>query len=373
MRRIYLNDTTLRDGEQPPGVAFSAQRKVRLAMLLDEAGVDGIEVGTPAMGGQERDAVEAVCALGLKARVSTWNRSLAADVRASLECGARHVHIALPVSDRQLERKLGKSRSWALGAFTEAALCAREGGAAFTAGAEDASRADEAFLLEFAQCAAALGAERLRYADTVGVLEPLGTWRRIRRLCRGQPLPVEIHTHNDFGLATANSLAAVHGGAAWVSVTVNGLGERAGNAALEEVALALRHLGPYRTGVDLVLLRCLARAVARASRRALPPGKPVVGTQVFTHEAGIHVDGILRDPATYEPFDPAEVGGTRRLVLGKHTGSAALAHILTQAGMRVSREEARELLPLVRESAIRAGGSVDLAQLRALLPSDRPG
>lgn len=260
-------DTTLRDGEQAPGVAFTVREKVTIARLLDLLGVEIIEAGVPAMGKIEQDAVRAICELGLKTRVVSWNRVLIADIRASLACGVRDVHISAPVSDLHIREKLGKSRHWVMDCLVRAIRYAKEHGCRVSVGAEDASRADFGFLLEYARAAQEAGADRLRYADTVGILEPFTTRRLIGMLAGRLDIPVEFHGHNDFGLATANSLAAFSGGAGYVSATVGGLGERAGNACLEDMFLLFGAGSRSRDGLKVGVLAALGRYVARAANR----------------------------------------------------------------------------------------------------------
>jgi len=260
-------DTTLRDGEQAPGVAFTLREKVTIARLLDLLGVEVIEAGVPAMGKMEQDVVRAICELGLKSRVASWNRVLLADIRASLACGVREVHITAPVSDLHIRDKLGKTRHWVMDCLVRAVRYAREHGCRVSVGAEDASRADFGFLLEYALLAQDAGAERLRYADTVGALEPFTTRRMVSMLVSKLDIPVEFHGHNDFGLATANSLAAFAGGAAFISTTVGGLGERAGNASLEDMVLLFGDNFCSANGLKTGVLGALGRYVARAANR----------------------------------------------------------------------------------------------------------
>lgn len=282
-------DTTLRDGEQAPGVAFTLREKVTIARLLDLLGVDVIEAGVPVMGGSEQEAVRAVCSLNLKARVATWNRLLLGDIRASLACGAREVHISAPVSDLHIREKLGRSRQWVTDCLNRAVRYARDHGCRVSVGAEDASRADFSFLLDYALLAQEAGAYRLRFADTVGALEPFSTRRVINMLLNRLDIPVEFHGHNDFGLATANSLAAFSAGAAYISTTVGGLGERAGNACLEDMVMLFRTGSTSGNGPKYGVLSALGRYVARAANRpeyplnllkVVPPGNhlPVVNT-----------------------------------------------------------------------------------------------
>ncbi|HUW64692.1 MAG TPA: homocitrate synthase [Spirochaetia bacterium] len=261
-------DTTLRDGEQAPFVAFNWQEKAVIAHLLDRLGVDQIEAGTPAMGEVEQKAIRVIAGLGLGCRVTTWNRLVIADVRASLACGVRDVHLSGPVSDLQIRHKLAKSRQWVLERLREVLVYAVDNGCRVTVGAEDASRADEDFLVEFAGLAREGGADRLRYADTVGVLDPLAVFERISRLKeRLGDMEIEFHGHNDFGMALANAVAALKAGAGCVDTTVGGLGERAGNTSLEELVKVMCGLYGAGKGPETSVLRTLTRFVARASRR----------------------------------------------------------------------------------------------------------
>ncbi len=240
MPQVFLVDTTLRDGEQTPGLVFSTEEKAAIACALDRLGVELIEAGIPAMGIDEQKAVRAVLGAGLRARVLTWNRAHPSDIEASLACGATQLHISFPVSDIHLQHKLGRTRSWLLARLEEVMALAVAPGREVAVGAEDASRADPAFLREFARAAEKAGACRLRYCDTVGVLDPFRSRDAVSDLTHKLNIPLEFHAHNDFGMATANTLAAVKGGATYLDVTVNGLGERAGNASLSAVARGLR-------------------------------------------------------------------------------------------------------------------------------------
>ena len=348
LRRVYLIDTTLRDGEQAAGVAFDPADKLRIARLLDAAGIDEIEAGIPAMGGNEASSVASIATAGLRARVTAWNRALPADIDASVACGVTAVAMALPVSDRQITAKLVCSRNDVLRRLREAIDHAKQKGLYVSVGAEDASRADRSFLLDFAYAAEEAGANRIRFCDTVGILDPFSTTEAVAALVSALSIPVAAHTHDDFGLATANALAAVRAGASFVDVTVNGIGERAGNAALEEVAMGVARFLGLSVGIDTSRLTSLSRAIAGISRQPLPPWKAVVGKNTFRHEAGIHADGVLKDPATYEPFTPESVGGARRIVLGKHSGRRAVLHVLRTMGFEATPSEAEELVLRLR-------------------------
>jgi homocitrate synthase NifV len=264
--QMGIVDTTLRDGEQTAGLAFSWEEKVVIAKALDEAGVMGIEAGIPAMGWEEQECLKAILALNLKAQVIAWNRASLQDIQQAVQCGFSFIHISAPVSDLHIKYKLRKTREWVLEEFAKALAYARSFGCRVFAGAEDASRADEEFFLQVAETAAKMGAERIRFADTVGCLEPFETYARLKRLVPKCALPIEIHLHNDFGLAVANTAAACQAGVELASVTVNGIGERAGNASLEQVVKVLTDLYGCDTGIDRDKLPALTELVACACR-----------------------------------------------------------------------------------------------------------
>jgi len=352
MAQIWLDDTTLRDGEQTAGVVFANSEKVRIAQLLAEIGVPQIEVGIPAMGGDELEAIKEIVALDLPASILAWNRAVISDIEASLQTGAQAVAISISASDIHIEHKLHRDRAWVLESVKRSVDFAKSHGLYVSLNAEDASRADPEFLLEFARAGRECGADRLRYCDTLGILEPFQTYERIKAIISETGLAVEMHTHNDFGLATANALAGVQAGASFVNVTVNGLGERAGNAALEEVAMALQYIMGMPLGLDTSRFRELSEYVARASGRPLPVCKAIVGDNIFAHESGIHADGVLKDPRNYEAFAPEAVGQTRQLVIGKHSGSKMVKFKFQEFGITLSDEEANEILARARRMAV---------------------
>ena len=353
MHDVKIVDTTLRDGEQTAGVVFANEEKVRIAKLLDKVGVDQIEAGVPVMGGDEREAIEKIVAADLNASIMGWNRAVVSDVKSSIDCGVDAVAVSVSTSDIHIEKKLNESREWVLEHMTEATKYAKDHGLYVSVNAEDSTRSDFDFLVEFAEQAKEAGADRLRYCDTVGIMTPLETYEEIKKLKDKVDIDIEMHTHNDFGLAAANALTGVKGGANYVGTTVNGLGERAGNAPLEEIVMALKHLENLDLGFNTSDFLELSEYVSHASAQDLPVSKAIVGSNTFAHESGIHTDGVLKDSETYEAFTPQEVGAERQLVIGKHSGKKAiLAKFEMEYGIELSEEEAEALLPKVRSMAV---------------------
>lgn len=350
-RKITVVDTTLRDGEQAAGVVFTNDERMNIGRMLTEAGVNELEVGVPAMGEDEERSVKAIIE-ELDANIMTWNRAILSDIDASINTGVDHVLISIPVSDIHIKENIRKDRSWVLKAIEKTILYAKEHDLFVCVGAEDASRADLDFLLDFSRVVKDCGADRLRLSDTVGILGPFQIFDLVKNVRNGIDIELEVHTHNDFGMATANAIVGIEAGANYVDTTVNGIGERAGNAALEEVVMSLKYILGIDLGFKTELFRNLSDYVSNASSLAIYPHKAIVGEKIFSHESGIHVDGVIKNPSNYEAFSPEEVGLKRHLVIGKHSGTHAIHHKFEELGINLDKDDCRKIIKEIQKVVV---------------------
>ena len=352
-KEVFIVDTTLRDGEQTAGVVFANEEKIAIASMLSELGVDQLEVGIPTMGGDEKAAITQIVKRNQKSRIMAWNRAVIKDIEESIDCGVDAVAISISVSDIHIQHKLKTSREWVLENMVKSVEFAKKNGLYISVNGEDASRADREFLIQFIEAAKQAGADRFRYCDTVGIMEPFKINEDIKYLCSQTNFDIEMHTHNDFGMATANAIAGIMGGASHVGVTVNGLGERAGNAALEEVLMALMFVYNYESNINTTMFREVSEYVSRASGRILPAWKAIVGDNMFAHESGIHADGAIKNPKNYEAFDPGIVGLERQIVIGKHSGKAGIINKFKEYGIELDSSSVQDILEMVRSTSVR--------------------
>ncbi len=365
-RVVKILDTTMRDGEQTPGIALAPEQKLEIAKALDDLGVDIIEAGAAITSEGERKAIKMIADAGLNAEICSFVRALPVDIDAALKCGVDSVHLVVPTSDIHLEHRLKKTREQAKEMALSTTRYALDHGLVVELSAEDATRADPAFLKELFSAGVEAGAQRLCVCDTVGVTTPEKISELFGGLVKDLKVPIAVHCHNDFGMATANTIAAVRAGAQEVHVTVNGLGERAGNAALEEVVLALMHFYGFETRIDLKKLYRVSRLVEQHTGMPISPTKAVVGENAFSHEAGIHTHGVLAHPLTYEPISPEMIGHHRRLIFGKHVGSHAIESELKRIGLEPTKEQVQQIFEQIKKLGDK-GKQVTDAEWRAIV------
>lgn len=340
-------DTTLRDGEQTPGVSLKPDDKLNIATLLSDIGVSVIEVGSAVASDGERESLRLISDAGLKVEICTFVRGVRLDIDYAAEYGAESIHLVIPVSDLHIEKKLQKDREYVMKMAWDSVEYAKDRGLIVELSGEDASRADQAYLYDLYAGGVERGADRICFCDTVGVMTPERAGEIIPPLATLAPL--SIHCHNDLGLGLATTLSALKSGASCAHVTVNGLGERAGNTPLEDLVMSLEVLYGVKTGIKTEELYHLSTLVSRLTRVPLPTNKAIVGEMAFTHESGIHAHGILRDAATYEPIMPEMVGRRRRILLGKHSGSASVEAALSEMGYRTEPRQLQEIVSRVKQ------------------------
>ena len=348
---VRIFDTTLRDGEQTPGVSLSPEKKLNIAIKLDELGIDAIETGFPVISDGERESVKMITSANLKAELCGLARTNKKDIDAAIDCGLNYIHTFIATSDIHLEYKLKMTREEALAKAVEAVEYGKSRGLQVEFSAEDATRTDREFLKKIFGEVAKAGADRIDIPDTVGYSTPQYIAEITKDAIDATKLPVSVHCHNDFGLAVANAISGIQAGAQCAHVTINGIGERAGNASLEEFVMALNSLPfdqKWETNIDTKLLYETSRYVSKVVGISVQPNKAIVGENAFGHESGIHTHGVLSNPLTYEPISPEIVGRTRWLQVGKHAGIHGMNAMLKEYGIEPNNEQTKQILDQVK-------------------------
>ena len=348
---VRIFDTTLRDGEQTPGVSLSPEKKLNIAKKLDELGVDAIETGFPVISNGERESVKMITSANLNAELCGLTRTNKKDIDAAIDCGLNYIHTFIATSDIHLEYKLKMTREQALEKAIEAVEYGKSHGLQVEFSAEDATRTDREFLKHVFGEVAKAGADRIDIPDTVGYSTPQYIGEITKDAVDATNLPVSVHCHNDFGLAVANAISGIQSGAKCAHVTINGIGERAGNASLEEFVMALNSLQfeqKWETNINTKLLYDTSRYVSKLIGISVQPNKAIVGENAFGHESGIHTHGVLNNPLTYEPISPEIVGRTRWLQVGKHAGIHGMNAMLKEYGIEPNDDQTKQILDKIK-------------------------
>lgn len=348
--KIVIYDSTLRDGEQMPGVHFTTEQKVAIATKLADVGVHQIEAGFPAVSDQEMRAVKEIAQLGLSSEILCLARTIQSDIDAAADCGVDMVLLFIATSDLHMRYKLKMTRDDVLRKAVSSVEYARARGLKVSISTEDSTRSDTGMMMDvYKECEKA-GATRLGITDTLGCAGPEAVHYLVKKIREGTSIPLSAHLHNDFGLATANSIAALTAGAEAIATTVGGIGERSGNVPLEQFVMVMKHLYKRDIGINTEGLTDLAKLVFEAAKLPLPANQPWVGTNAFSHESGIHVAAVLNCPMTYECVNPEEVGNRRRLVLGKHSGTALVKSRLDERGIYASQEQICDMVRAIKKA-----------------------
>lgn len=349
--RVTIFDTTLRDGEQTPGVSFTFEQKKEIALQLDKLGVDIIEAGFPMSSEGEKQNVKEITRMGLDLNVCGLSRSVFSDLDICLECEVDMVHTFIPTSDVQRIHTIKKSKEEVLDMTVKAVEYIKDHGVKCMFSPMDATRTDFDYLIQISKAAQEAGCDIINIPDTVGIFVPSAMKTLIADIKKDITIPIDVHCHNDFGFAVANSLAAIEGGGRQAQVTINGLGKRAGNADLAQVVMSLHSIYRAKTNVKTEYLLETACLVERYSNIKIPPTMPIVGNNAFAHESGIHTHGVLTKPDTFEPgiMTPEMVGHKRRIVAGKHAGKHAIAKTLENAGLKPDADQLNEIMTRMKE------------------------
>jgi len=350
--KVRIFDTTLRDGEQTPGVALAPEQKLNIAKKLDALGVDAIEAGFPIVSDGEKQGIKLVVNSNLRAEICGLARTDKKDIDAAIDCGLKYIHTFIATSDIHLKYKLKLTREQVLEKAIEAVEYGKSRGLQVEFSAEDATRTDREFLKKVFSQVAKAGADRIDIPDTVGYSTPAYIAEITKDAIQASKLPVSVHCHNDFGLAVANSISGIQAGAQCAHVTINGIGERAGNASLEELVMALQCLQfdkKFETNINTKLLYETSRYVSSVVGVHVQPNKAIVGENAFGHESGIHTHGVLSNPLTYEPISPELVGRTRWFQVGKHAGAHGVSAMLEEYGIQPTKEQTREILERIKK------------------------
>jgi len=346
---ITVYDTTLRDGEQTPGVCLRTPEKLKIARKLDELRLHQIEAGFPVVSREEKRSVKAIAGENLDAQILALCRTKKEDIDTALDCNVDGIITFLGTSALHLKHKLKVSQEDALNICMNSIEYAKEHGLFVAFSAEDATRTDLDFLKNIYRRAQSYGADRVHIADTVGAISPQGMGYLVGELKKEIDIEIALHCHNDFGMALSNSIAGLLAGASAVSTTVNGIGERAGNTSLEELVMTLLLIYGVDLDFNISVFYELSQIVEELTNMKVPDNKPIVGKNVFRHESGIHVDAVIEEPLTYEPFLPELIGHQRRIVLGKHSGCRAVKAKLDECGIDVTRDELCKIVEIVKE------------------------
>lgn len=363
IKEIIYEDTTLRDGEQAPGVAFDVETKIKIFKMLYSAGVRWFEVGIPAMGGDELEALKEILKIKKDAVVLAWCRGIKKDVVQALDLGFEAIHVGLPVSDIHINNSISKNREWLLETAVDIVNLVKSRNAFLSISAEDVGRADLDFLLKYAKTVSDAGADRLRLSDTIGILDFNKYGEIVKKVKENTNIDVQCHTHNDFGLAIANTLSGLSNGAKYFHATINGIGERAGMPDILAVYMALKKMYKIDLNLDAKKLVKCSDFLKEVTGTKCFPWTPLIGENIFLHESGIHVNGMVKDSKTFEAIQSCELGKESQFILGKHSGRATIRYLLDKNNINYTEDQLPKALEFVKRQSVKKRGEVSIKEL----------
>ena len=341
-KKINVLDSTLREGEQHPGVSFTNKQRIQIAWMLDYFGVDQIEI-SPVVSKDHEEATKTIIKQGLRADIVSHGRALKEDIDTSMRCDAKWVAAYLGISDIHLKDKLRISKEEAMRRAVETVEYAKSHGLKIRFTVEDGSRAEPEFLIKVCKAIEDAGVDRISLPDTVGIMRPIGMYNFVKKVRNEIDVPLDAHVHNDIGFALANAFSACDAGVDQIHTTIDGIGERTGIPSLAEVAVSLTYLYKSPNDFRLDMLQDMSRLIEEYTIIKPYDSKPIVGTSAYKHKAGTHLAAILRNPAAYEPIPPRSVGNRRRIVFGELAGKTGASYLMTLLGLAKNDEQAKSI------------------------------
>ncbi len=351
-KNIILEDTTLRDGEQSPGISFNKKTKLKIFNLLIDIGVKWIEAGIPIMKGEEVKSLKKMLERKNEVNIVGWNRGILKDIKYTLSLGFKHIHIGLPTSNIQLKYSIKKSSKWLIKNITNLIKFCKDKDIFVSVSAEDIGRTDINLLKEYSIAVEESGADRLRLSDTIGILDYKSYGNKIKEIKKICNIDLQCHCHNDFGLATANTISGLSSGAKYFHTSINGIGERAGITDISQIVMILKQLYNINININTKKLLKISKKISKYTKQKIYPWLPIIGSNVFKHESGIHTNGIINNYKTFEPFDPKIINTKRKFIIGKHSGTNLLIYILKKKKINININIIKKCLKIIKNKFI---------------------
>ncbi len=362
-KNIILEDTTLRDGEQSPGIIFNKKRKIKIFNLLVDLGVKWIECGIPIMKGDEVKAIKTILERKNEINIIGWNRGILEDIKYTISLGFKHIHIGLPTSNIHLKYSINKSKNWLINTADYLIKFCKDKDLFVSISAEDIGRTDENTLIEYTLAVEKAGADRLRLSDTIGILDYEQYGKKIKKIKKISKIDLQCHCHNDFGLAVANTISGLKSGAKYFHVCINGIGERAGMPDISQLVMILKEIYKINLNIDTKKLILISKKIAKYTNTKIYPWSPIIGSNIFKHESGIHVHGLINNKNTFEPFSPKIINKKRKFIIGKHSGRSTIKYFLKKKNIKIKKKVLKKCLKLIKKKIEKKSKAINIKEL----------